>query len=223
MIAAGDDLTTYISNDIMELKNVDVMLNLLGVHHLHLGERVEQEGKSRGFIGRTKSLLFCYFTDTEAYSIDVMDHDSFGSQSVIEIVHENWPVLLDGFRIPDVTPYVPLSGEQTFDLTRAGYSTFVTTRDGTVYMPPGGGVMWSGENAIDIMKTNQLLNRLHHMQTSIIQFIEIAFCRNSGALMRKSGRENKRTDLSLWYFVGYAVRASVAPHSARIRSLMRRR
>ena len=41
--------------------------------------------------------------------------------------------------------------------------------------------------------------------------------------MRKSGRENKRTDLSLRYFVGYAVRASVAPHSARIRSLMRRR
>ena len=50
-----------------------------------------------------------------------------------------------------------------------------------------------------------------------------AFCRNSGALMRESGRENKRTDLSLRYFVGYAVRASVAPHSARIRSLMRRR
>ena len=50
-----------------------------------------------------------------------------------------------------------------------------------------------------------------------------AFCRNSGALMRKSGRENKRTDLSLRYFVGYAVRTSVAPHSTRIRSLMRRR
>ena len=32
------------------------------------------------------------------------------------------------------------------------------------------------------------------------------------------GRENKRTDLSLRYFVGYAVRASVAPHSTRIRS-----
>ena len=54
-------------------------------------------------------------------------------------------------------------------------------------------------------------------------FTHRAFCRNSGALMRKSGRENKRTDLSLRYFVGYAVRTSVAPHSARIRSLMRRR
>ena len=32
------------------------------------------------------------------------------------------------------------------------------------------------------------------------------------------GRENKRTNLSRLYFVGYAVRASVAPHSARIRS-----
>ena len=32
------------------------------------------------------------------------------------------------------------------------------------------------------------------------------------------GRENKRTNLSRLYFVEYAVRASVAPHSARIRS-----
>ena len=37
------------------------------------------------------------------------------------------------------------------------------------------------------------------------------------------GRENKRTNLSRLYFVGYAVRTSVAPHSTRIRSLMRRR
>ena len=32
------------------------------------------------------------------------------------------------------------------------------------------------------------------------------------------GRENKRTNLSRLYFVGYAVRTSVAPHSTRIRS-----
>ena len=37
------------------------------------------------------------------------------------------------------------------------------------------------------------------------------------------GRENKRTNLSRLYFVEYAVRTSVAPHSTRIRSLMRRR
>ena len=172
MIATGDDLTAYFSRKIMELRNVDVMLNAWEVHHLHLGERVESKGKNKGSKERTKSLLYCYFTDTDAYLIDVMDHDSFGSQTVIEIMHENWPELLHGFRIPGVTPYVRLSDEQTFELTRAGYSTFATTRDGTVYMPPGGGVMWSGDNAIDIMKTNQLLNRLHHMKTSIMRFIE---------------------------------------------------
>ena len=172
MIATGDDLTAYFRRKIMELRNVDVMLNAWRVHHLHLGERVESKGKNKGSKERTKSLLYCYFTDTDAYLIDVMDHDSFGSQTVIEIMHENWPELLNGFRIPGVTPYVRLSDEQTFELTRAGYSTFTTTRDGTVYMPPGGGVMWSGDNAIDIMKTNQLLNRLHHMQTSIMRFIE---------------------------------------------------
>ena len=88
----------------------------------------ESKGKNKGSKERTKSLLYCYFTDT-AYLIDVMDHDSFGSQTVIEIMHENWPELLHGFRIPGVTPYVRLSDEQTFE-TRAGYSTFTTTRDG---------------------------------------------------------------------------------------------
>ena len=172
-IAAGDDLTAYLSKDIMELKNVDVMLNLWGVHHLHLGDKVEPKGKNSRSIRRTQSLLFCYLTETDAYFIGVMDHDSFGSQIVIDIVHENWPVLIDGFRIPDVELYPPLSAEQIFDLTRAGYSTLTTTRDRTVYMPPGGGVMWSGDNALDIRKTNRLLSRLHDMQTSIIQFIEI--------------------------------------------------
>ena len=172
MIENGEDLTARISTDILQLKNVDVMLNCLGIHHLHLGERVERKGKDVGFIKRTPLLLYSHFTDTDAYFLDVMDHEAFASQTVIDIMHENWPALLDEFRMTGVTPSPPLSAEDRFDLACAGISTLATTRDGTVYMPPGGGVMSSGDNADDIMATNRLMNHLHELQTSIVRFIE---------------------------------------------------
>ena len=83
LIVTGGDLTPYLSDDIMELKNVDAMLNVFGVHHLHLGDSIITKGKKRGFTKRTPPLLYCYFTGTNAYFIDVMDHESFGSQTVI--------------------------------------------------------------------------------------------------------------------------------------------
>ena len=172
LIVTGGDLTPYLSDDIMELKNVDAMLNVFGVHHLHLGDSIITKGKKRGFTKRTPPLLYCYFTGTNAYFIDVMDHESFGSQTVIQIVHENWTDLLSQYRMPGIVLYPQLSDEQTFALSRAGYSTPISMGDGTVYMPPGGGVMWSRDNADDIMKTNRLLNRLHEIQTSIVQFID---------------------------------------------------
>ena len=169
----GAPLNAYISRDILQLKNVDVMLNYLGIHHLHLGEHIDKKGSNKGFIRRTTSLLYSFFTDTDAYFIDVMDHESFGSQMVIDMVHENWPELLDEFRMTDVeSVYPPLSAEDRFGLTCAGYSTLVTTKDGTVYMPPGGGVMYSGDNADDIREANRLCNHLHKLQTSITRFIE---------------------------------------------------
>ena len=179
LITTGGDLRAYLSDDIIELKNVDVLLNVLGVHHLHLGDTKITKGKKRGFITRTPALLFCYFTHTDAYLIDVMDHESFGSQIVMEIVHENWPHLLDQFRIPGVTLYHQLSYQHTFDLFSAGYSTLISMEDGTVYMPPGGGVMWSKDNSDDIMKTNRLLNRLNEIQASIVHFIDREEDRNA--------------------------------------------
>lgn len=74
--------------------------------------------------------------------------------------------------MPGVTPYPRLSEEQTFELRKKGYTVSTTTRDGTTYMPVGGGVMLSKDSVTDIMETNRLLNRLHHMQTSIVRFIE---------------------------------------------------
>ncbi len=174
LIKTGGNLSRYLSNSIKELKNVDTLLNGWGVHHLHLGDRVvSKKGKSEGFMKRTDPLLLCYFTNTDAYLLDVMvDHDSFESQSVVDILNENWPHLLDEFRMPDVTPYRQLSRDDTYKLMHSGYMLFVTAQDGTAYMPPGGGVVSSRENASDTIMTSRLLNYLNYMQEDLIRFLK---------------------------------------------------
>ena len=130
------------------------------------------KGTRRDFVQGTDRLLFCYFTDADAYFIGVFDHDSFASQTVIQIVRENWPHLISDLRMPGVTPYLKLSDEQTFELRFNGYNVLTTMRDGTTYMPSGGGVMWSGDSVTDTMKADRLLNWFHHIQDCIVRFIE---------------------------------------------------
>ena len=185
LIKTGGNLSRYLSNSIRrELKNVDTLLNGWGVHHLHLGDRVDsKKGKNQGFVKRTDPLLLCYFTNTDAYFLDVMpDHDSFEFKPVLDIMHENWPHLIDESRMPDIAPYPQLSSEDTYKLVDSGYALLVTAQDGTAYMPPGGGVVSSRENASDTILTNRLLSYLNQTQEEIVRFLKI----DSGALTHES-------------------------------------
>ena len=175
IISTGADLSAYLSKSVFALNNLDTMLNVWGVHHLHLGARVQNKDEYKVFSERTDELLYCFFTDTAAHFIDVFDHSSFASRTVIEIVHQNWPHILDRFRLPDTIRSVHprLSESQAFRLARSGYNIVTEMLDGTVYVPYGGGVMWSRNNInlSDRMKTDDLLRRLHYIQTSVIGFI----------------------------------------------------
>ena len=174
LINTGANLRRHLSTKIKELKDFDTLLKGWGVHHLHLGDRVaSKKGKNEGFVKRCDPLLLCYFTETDAYFLDVIDHDSFESHRVVDILQQNWPHLLDKFRKPDIALYpADLSNEDTYKLVHSGYMTFATARDGTVYMPPGGGVMWSRDNFNDAIMTDRLLNSLSRMQSAIVRFLQ---------------------------------------------------
>ena len=53
-----------------EVINLDLLLNALNIHHLHLGEKIESDG----FINRTGSILLCLFTDKVVYFILTVRH-----------------------------------------------------------------------------------------------------------------------------------------------------
>ena len=170
-IISGDDLSIYLSTDIRQLKNVDYMLNTWGIHHLHLDNVTKTGGKNRGFVKRTRFLLFCHFTADDAYFIGVFHHDSFSSQNVMQIMHDNWSNTLDEYRLHGVTGD-QLSEEQARELRRKRMNYVLTMQDSTVYLPPGNGTTLSGENVADIIETDWWLDRLGHMQQSIAGFIE---------------------------------------------------
>ena len=131
----------------------------------------ENEGNNKGFVKRTLFLLFCHFTASDAYFIGVFDHDSFSSQNVMQIMHDNWPNTLDEYRLHGMTGD-QLTEEQVRELSRKRMNYVLTMQDSTVYLPPGNGTTLSGENVADIIETEWWLDRLRHIQQSITRFIE---------------------------------------------------
>lgn len=176
LINTGGDLKNHLSTKIKELKDLDTLLKGWSVHHLHLGDGVDnRKGKNEGFVKRDDLLLLCYFTETDAYFLDVIDHGSFESHRVIDILKENWPHLLDEHCVPGTELYPSdLSNEDIYKLMHSGYMTLVKAQDGTVYMPLGGGVSWSigRDNFNDVIMTSRLLNSLSRMQEKIVGFLQ---------------------------------------------------
>lgn len=113
-------------------------------------------------------LLFAYFEEESAYFLVIGDHDSFGDQELLQILHDNWPDVLEKFKDPNIKSVIPddLTSKQRDQMRRAGYNMGVNVmRDGTAYVMVGGGIMWSGDNMMDAHGTDRL-HTWAHLQTN---------------------------------------------------------
>jgi hypothetical protein len=116
-------------------RDLDLLLNDWGIHHLHLSTNLETDG----FVARKKPspLLFAAFKGTDAYLIDIFDHDgAWANVDIIRIIARNWPqsgliLELNGI---DAQPW---SETERLDLRRAGLNTTVEV-DGKAYLARGG-------------------------------------------------------------------------------------
>jgi hypothetical protein len=98
-IAAGQDLTPYLSQDIarsgyvrsrassnkrpgVEWRDKDYALNAYGFHHLHLSDTILPSGWAR----RTKELLYVSFDRDSAFFLMVGDHKSFDDGTLAQAV-----------------------------------------------------------------------------------------------------------------------------------------
>ncbi|MHA1327836.1 MAG: hypothetical protein ACTSRH_11005 [Promethearchaeota archaeon] len=85
-IESGEDITPYLSRGIkfiydMNIKrNIhrDVLLDLWGIHHIHLGSQI----KTNGFIKRSGPILFIKFDNKNAYFLLIKRHGRVGKEKI---------------------------------------------------------------------------------------------------------------------------------------------
>lgn len=137
----GHDLTMNLSKKVRNPTKTDAMLNEWGVHHFHLNERVDGS-----FEKGTEYLVFAWIVGNKFYVIGVFPHSDWVNEEVIEIMHRNWPMELEKYKVQgDITPTV-LTKIQRERLREAGVNTMVSTDDGTSYCRIGGGLVGGGLN-----------------------------------------------------------------------------
>ena len=175
-IASGENINPYLSRKLPNLGANDELLNDWGIQHLHLGSSVITEKKNKGFIEGTPDLLFVYFDEQSAYFIVVGDHDSFGDQELLQTLHDNWPNVLERFKAPNVKSVIPddITSKQRDQMRRAGYNIGINVmRDGTSYVTVGGGIVWSGDNSLDVYGTDRLHTWAHRQTKSLRDLVPV--------------------------------------------------
>lgn len=163
VVREGGDLTPYLSKNIKNMKYNDGMLNDWGIHHLHFGIRIERDG----FVGRTDLLLYCRFEEGYAYFIAVLPHGSWAKQKLVKTIHENWPALIDRYRVRGVVGD-RIKDEEISDLRKVNVNLFVEVEVGVAYAPIGGGTVSSGENILDVRQADMCLRWADQMQQKVI-------------------------------------------------------
>lgn len=166
LASSGGDLKPYLHRPIKKSKYNDALLNDWGIHHFHLGSRLEADG----FVNRTSELLFAHVSRERFLMIDVLDHSSFNDDALIEVVHANWPEVLSRYAAPEVVSVVdPPNPERREKYRRAGVVTLTQVADGTVYVPPGGGYQSSGLSSDALSCAFRILNRATHLSDWAIE------------------------------------------------------
>ena len=145
-LQSGEDITPHLSDRVLDIhqtegkrlskrRDLDLMLNDWGVHHLHLSTQPGQGG----FLKRTKELLFAVFRPNDAYLIGIFKHGDWTREEVIKRMVREWPAAALALELKGVIgiygPY-PTEGERKKLRDAAINSTFEV--DGCFFVPAGG-------------------------------------------------------------------------------------
>lgn len=138
-VERGDDLRPHQTKTMQNLDFGDGQLNDWGIHHFHLGEKLETNGK---FIERTGPVLFAMFKPDDAYFITIQSHDPaarpWSDISMLEEAERNWPHLVVG--LPGVSHRGENPTSTEIERARKAGVTALVTINGKLVVPPGGGV-----------------------------------------------------------------------------------
>lgn len=160
--SAGEALTPHLSRLLLDADFNDPLLNDWGLHHLHLGKKVESDG----FIERSGPLLFVMVRDLKLYVVGVRPHQgAWTDESLLETVAANWPHLLAPYEAKGIHPSgEPVSPKDRAALRKAGVLTPTQLSNGKLYFPPGGGINTAGSNIRTVVRYDQIVKQLRQIE-----------------------------------------------------------
>lgn len=166
---SGGHLNSYLSMELLKPDYKDPLLYDWRIHHFHLGT-LPDKGDQR-FITRTNELLYVRVEADDFYCIDILNHDpvnGFANKQLIEIIHQNWPQLIARDRFSNIPqPTGDLSNEQIDKIRQANVTAFVSTSDGTAYMPAGGGYATDGSSIMVTRQADILLTHIFSVEEAV--------------------------------------------------------
>lgn len=169
-VSAGDDLWPHQSRKIVRLSIQDGMLNDYGVQHFHLGTSLKV---GTDLIEGTKELLFAIVTDYDFYAIGIYDHNSWVDQTVLDVVHDNWPHLTEPYTIKS-SPKAQFLGlrhdytaDEVADMRAAGINVPQRRSDGSIQIMMGGGIAGDQSSVAVRRATDSLLIYLEELKREL--------------------------------------------------------
>jgi len=154
----GENINSYLSNKIRKIdqtgksgKNSDKLLYEWNIYHLHFD------------INRSKELLFLMVFTNAVLFIDVLGHENEGKENItwtntnlVQIVHDNWPQAISDFIFARGKKDT-LTSEERKTLRSKSVNTTVIVKDGTEYIPLGGGFSSSSHPTYAIINSDKLI------------------------------------------------------------------
>ncbi len=155
-IENGEDISQYLSRgirwvddkDLKRNRHRDALLDAWGIHHIHLGIHIE----SNGFVKRSGPILFVKFDNDNTYFLLIKRHggkgkrryDPWNNQILINILHENWSESISDYEAK--VEIVKSTDDEIKQWKKGNINVPATSKNGTTYFSPGGGVASSGDN-----------------------------------------------------------------------------
>ncbi len=139
-------------------RDLDLLLNDWGIHHLHLSTAIEPNS----FVKRSGPLLLAVLRRDDAYLIDIVpDHSSWTRAEVVGVMAREWPRagLVAELHTADLSRTYSDADRK---LLREGHINTPVEVDGRFFMPPG--LMLSGVSLEAVMAVDRLLDHIDAFQ-----------------------------------------------------------
>ena len=169
-ITAGNPLKKYLSRRIkisaalpsrnralQHRRDLDLLLNSWGIHHLHLSTNIEQDG----FATRTGPLLFAVFQQGHAYLLDIVEHGNWTSLRPLEVLVREFPESGAFHTLQGVAGLSYEPDEAGRKLLRNHAINTPIMIDGKAVMP-NGGMVSSGTTLAATRASDMLLEAIDH-------------------------------------------------------------